>query len=265
MIAIIASRSDPAAMNIARALVEGYGFREADGSGARYDRGGISLFLIEGEATESDGIDRRLGADAIIFASRHRSATRLPCLTIHATGDPKGLGAGAGGLAMADPIRMKIALRALSEAKSELGLDGFLVSLEATHHGPTGLDAPSFFAEIGSSEEEWSNPEAGEAVSRAIFSAASSMAEAIPSVGFGGGHYSMKHTRAELESEYAIGHIFPKYFFEGGFSKAAIELAFKRTAGDCSTALLDWKGMKGPQRRALLDALEEMGIEAVRI
>ncbi len=265
MIAIIASRSDPAAMNIARALIGGYGFREANGSGARYDRGDISLFLIDGEATECEGIDERLGADAMIFASRHRSATRLPCLTIHATGDPRGCGAGAKGLAMADPIRMKIALRALSEAKSELGLEGFLVSLEATHHGPAGLDAPSFFAEIGSSEEDWLNPEAAEAVSRAIFSAASLGGSGIPSVGFGGGHYSMKHTRAELDSEYAIGHIFPKYFFEGDFSKAAIELAFKRTAGNCSTALLDWKGMKGQHRKALLEVLDEMGIEAVRI
>ncbi|MEM2601502.1 MAG: D-aminoacyl-tRNA deacylase [Candidatus Bathyarchaeia archaeon] len=265
MIAIIASRSDPAAMNIARALIEGYGFREANGKGARYDRGDISLFLIDGEATESNGIDKRLGADAIIFASRHRSAARLPCLTIHATGNPMGCGASAKGLAMADPIRMKVALRALSEVKSELGLEEFLVSLEATHHGPTELDAPSFFAEIGSSEEDWSNPEAGEAVSRAIFSAASLKGSGIPSVGFGGGHYSMKHTRAELDSEYAIGHIFPKYFFEGNFSKASIELAFRRTSGNCSTALLDWKGIKGPQRRALLEALEEMGIEAVRI
>jgi D-aminoacyl-tRNA deacylase len=259
MIAIVASKSDPAAMNIAGALVRGYGFEEAAGDGTRYDKGGISLFLIDGDATKSDGIDKRLRADAIIFASKHRSAAQLPCLTVHATGNL------AEGLAMADPIRMKAALRALSEAKSELGLDEFLVSLEATHHGPTGLDAPSFFAEIGSSQEEWSNPEAGEAVSRAIFSAASSLGGGIPSVGFGGGHYSMKHTRAELESEYAIGHIFPKYFFEESFSRAAIALAFRRTPGNCSTALLDWKGMRGPQRKALLEVLEGLGIEVVRI
>jgi D-aminoacyl-tRNA deacylase len=264
MIAIIASRSDPAAMNIANALIRGYGFRGAGDGGSRYDRGAISLFLIDGEATEAEGIDRGLGAEAVIFASRHRSATRLPCLTIHATGDPKGRGAG-GGLAMADPIRMKIALRALSEAKSELGLEGFMVSLEATHHGPRSLDAPSFFIEIGGSEEDWSDPKAGEAVSRAIFSAASLGGSGIPSVGFGGGHYSMKHTRAELESEYAIGHIFPKYILEEGVPRAAIELAFRRTAGDCSTAVLDWKGIKGPQRRALLEVLDELGVEAIRI
>jgi D-aminoacyl-tRNA deacylase len=126
------------------------------------------------------------------------------------------------------------------------------------------MEVPVMFVEIGSSKEHWIDQHAGEAAASSAFSAATTRYLGIPSVGFGGGHYSTKHTALELSEEYAIGHILPKYFFDK-FSPEIVELAFKRTTGNCRTGIIDWKGVRGRERSQLIDILERNRIEIVRI
>jgi len=59
---------------------------------------------------------------------------------------------------------MQATLRALARHCPE----GYQVSYEVTHHGPTTLVHPSFFVEIGSTEKEWGDPVAGRAVAEAV-------------------------------------------------------------------------------------------------
>jgi D-aminoacyl-tRNA deacylase len=151
----------------------------------------------------------------------------------------------------------------LSESREELGLP-YLVTLEATHHGPTELRVPSMFVEIGSSAKQWEDPAAGKAVAHAIWTAATRSSDGIPAVGFGGGHYSWKHTEAVVKGEYALGHILSKYFFQN-YDPAVVDLAFRRTVGDCSHAVIDKKGMRGAERNALIDDLERSGRQVVMI
>lgn len=265
---IVASEQDPAALNIASWLVGDYGFDKSNNSPDPQilRKGDVLLARVKEESIYAENVDTLATADAVIFASKHKSEKGAPGLTVHCTGnvlDEAPYGGKPRSLALADPNRMRAALLSLSESREELGLP-YLVSLEATHHGPTELRVPSMFVEIGSSEKEWRDPVAGKAVARAIWAAATRPSNGIPSVGFGGGHYSWKHTEAVVRGQFAMGHILSKYFF-GNYDPAMVELAFRRTVGDCSHAVIDKKGMRGAERNVLVDFLKKSGRNVVMI
>lgn len=266
---VAASLKDIAALNIARKLVERYGFDKitsAQETLDMYRKGEVVLAYVRDDGIYAENADQVVPAEAVIFASRHRSETGEPSLTVHCTGnltDQAAYGGKPKTLSLAPPERMRAALLALDEGKARSGI-GYSISLEATHHGPTGLGTPSMFVEIGSSEKQWRDPRAAEIVADAIWNAATSPRPGKVAVGFGGGHYSWKHTQAVRDQGYAVGHILPKYFFDE-FDPEMVKLAFRRTLGDCRTGAIDWKGLRGPERSRLIDILERDGIEIVRL
>ena len=140
----------------------------------------------------------------MIFLSRHSSVNPVPVLTVHVTGNYRDaeLGGSSRTLAPAAPAMMHAILRALARHCPE----GYRVSYEVTHHGPTGLSHPSFFVEIGSTEKEWADPAAGRAVADAVLDAMP-LADAVPLVGFGGTHYAVRETEIALATRGAFGHI----------------------------------------------------------
>jgi len=166
-------------------------------------------------------------------------------------------------LSPTDPRRLRTALLALDSARETRSLN-YAVTLEATHHGPTELGIPTLFVEIGSTEKEWNDAEAGAAASAAIWKAATDPANGKAAVGFGGGHYCNKHCTAIREDGYALSHVFSKYFFED-YDRALVGMAFDKTLGGCRTAILDWKGIRGSDRSVLLDDLKQMNVEIVRV
>jgi D-aminoacyl-tRNA deacylase len=269
-ILIAASRKDPAAMNIADKLIHGYDFKETEQvyqGNPIFRHEEVILVQTETDSVYVEDLDKNFRVDGIIFVSRHSSESGKRSLTVHTTGNPTNsalFGGKPQSLALADPNRMKVALRTLKEKAQDTELSEYTVTLEATHHGPTNMEVPVMFVEIGSSKEHWIDQHAGEAAASSAFSAATTRYLGIPSVGFGGGHYSTKHTALELSEEYAIGHILPKYFFDK-FSPEIVELAFKRTTGNCQTGIIDWKGVRGRERSQLIDILERNRIEIVRI
>ncbi|HXX73358.1 MAG TPA: D-aminoacyl-tRNA deacylase, partial [Candidatus Acidoferrales bacterium] len=97
-----------------------------------------------------------------------------------------------------------------------------------------------------------------------IWAAATKPANGKAAVGFGGGHYCTKHCTAIREDGYAFSHIFSKYFFEA-YDSAMVQMAYDRTIGGCQTAVIDWKGVRGSDRGALLKDLERMQVEIVRV
>ena len=74
----------------------------------------------------------------------------------------------------------------------------------------------------------------------------------------------MKHTEVNMGGEFAVGHILPKYFFDT-FDPSMVRLAFERTVGRCTTAVIDWKGVRGPVRKELVAFLESQGKRVVRV
>ena len=271
MIALVAaSNKDQAAVNIADKLIANFGFQKTMQSYAGkpiFRRGEVLLAYIDVDSVHAEYLDREFDVETIIFASRHRSESGERTLTVHATGNTTSKATHDGkpkSLAWANPQRMKSALQALKQAREDLSLLEYSVSLEATHHGPTELKIPVLFVEIGSSEKEWVNDKAGEAVAKAIYAAASEPRTAKASVGFGGGHYPTKHTNVDLESEYAIGHILSKYFFDE-FDASIVKLALKKTINSCGAAIVDWKGLKSSHRTSLIPILENEHVEIVKV
>jgi D-aminoacyl-tRNA deacylase len=263
---VVASKRDLAAQNIARALARNKRFQPVGSADDFLRNADVYLKHVESDGiyTENLGVEGKF--DAVIFASRHRSESGEPALTAHWTGNSTGR-ADFGGkpkiLSFADPPRLRAALLALDEARKALNLN-YAVTLEATHHGPTELGMPTLFVEVGSTEQEWNDPKAAEAASEAIWKAARAPASGKVAVGFGGGHYCNKQSLAIRRDGYAFSHILSKYFFED-YDEEIVRMAFTRTLGECHTAVVDWKGVRGSERAKLLETLKSIDVEVVRV
>jgi D-aminoacyl-tRNA deacylase len=199
-IAFVSSRLDLAGENIRHHIL-----RLLDTGGTSWgEQGRFYEFIgIDERLIHAEGIDTKTDADLIIFISRHYSANPVPVLTVHITGNfgRAELGGTARTLAPAATAMMQATLRSLAKHCPE----GYRVSYEVTHHGPTCLDLPSFFVEIGSTEKEWTDPAAGLAVARSVLDAFPQ--DPVPLIGFGGTHYATRETEIALTSRGAFGHI----------------------------------------------------------
>jgi D-aminoacyl-tRNA deacylase len=200
-VALVHSRQDPGGKNIRANL-------DRLLSAPRNNRFPLEehdlLFLeTDGRLIEQDGLDQSISADIILFLSRHASVDPLPVLTTHVTGNigNADLGGKPGSLAVAAPDWMHAVLCGLSRHAPQ----GYRVSYEVTHHGPSELTTPSLFIEIGSTEKEWRDWKAGEAVARTILEV--SPEDTIPVLGIGGTHYARRQTEIALSSRTAFGHI----------------------------------------------------------
>jgi D-aminoacyl-tRNA deacylase len=163
----------------------------------------LSFPRVQERLIGMDHIDKELDADLIIFLSRHSSEHPLPVLTVHVTGNigPAHLGGIGGSLAVASPPWMHSVLCNLKKNAPE----GYHATYEVTHHGPTELSTPSFFVEIGSTQKEWTDIRAGQAVALSVLEAAP--ADTVHVLGIGGTHYARRETEIALRSRAAFGHI----------------------------------------------------------
>ena len=154
---------------------------------------------------------------------------------------------------------MQTALKALYRLRQEMNLD-YEVSYECTHHGPS-LNVPVMFVELGSSELQWSDSTAAQAVGDAAMSAIGNFsAPSFSSVlGIGGPHYNQKFTRMALAGEAAFGHMIPKYAIST-IDSAMLSQCVKKTSEKVSLAVLDWKGITSQDKPKLLPALKEIGL-----
>jgi D-aminoacyl-tRNA deacylase len=200
-VALINSRQDKAGVNIRHHIEQ---LLDTDQPEMWREPGRTYEFIeVEERLIHAEHIDAQIDADLLVFLSRHYSVNPVPVLTVHVTGNfgTADVGGTSRTLAPAAPVMMQATLRALSKHCPE----GYRVSYEVTHHGPTGLSLPSFFVEIGSTEKEWTDPIAGRAVAESVLSAVP--ANPVPLIGFGGTHYASRETEIALTSRGAFGHI----------------------------------------------------------
>jgi len=201
-IALINSKQDTAGVTIRHHLET---LLAAGGRWPLAERHELAFCEVAGRLIHQDRIDEEVDADLILFISRHASVHPTPALTVHVTGnyETADLGGEPGRLAPAAPAWMHAILGNLAARAPE----GYRVSYEVTHHGPTELSTPSLFVEIGSSAIEWADPAAGRAVAESILAAEPQ--ETINLLGFGGTHYAVRQTGIALSSRGAFGHIVP--------------------------------------------------------
>jgi len=272
-ITIISSATDLASQNIKAHLLsleeweilelpENSGF-----SAARESRDGrFRLIEIEEMHVFQDRLDRRLEniglpASLIIFASKHRSKEGISSLTVHCTGNPSDearLGGCPKSLAVSSPAAMKSILMEMKRLVEQKDLK-YDVTLEVTHHGPTELSVPSLYTEIGSTEVQWKDPDAGEVAAKAIL--AVSLEKVPTAIGFGGGHYAMRQTGLLLETGISFGHNFPKYQLEF-VDEALIRQAVDKSEADF--AYFDRKSMKSKDKNRISEILEKLGLKVLK-
>ncbi len=268
---IMTTKIDRASMNIMEKLIENFGFKETDmvfDGNPVYRKGETLILTTNDEMIYYDNLDKAIDAqlgfmpEVIAFASRHSSKQKLPALTTHVTGNwGKAMYGGKDkSLAIALPSAMKLALLKMNELNDL----GWTVCYEATHHGPSELGVPSFFIEIGSSEEEWVNNRAGEIIAETIVYVLENYEKAKfkVAIGIGGGHYAPKQTKRALETDIAFGHIAPKYAHP--LSREMFRKAIERTAEKVEAIYVDWKGSKGETRQLARSLAEELGLEFIR-
>jgi len=266
---IVTSVKDKASLKMKEALLKLVDFKD---SGDKFDEHPIlvadelALVTIKEELIYADHVDGLLGADLAIFASRHESTSKLPSLLVHVPGNWTSR-ADAGGrprtLCRAKASSLKEALIELERMRRELGLEGWLCGVEATHHGPFLERTPALFVEVGSSEAEWLNEKAAEAAARAIIKAASSNSRYKSLIGLGGPHYAPKFTKLLLETPWAVSYIAPKYVLEE-LDAELIMQAVVKSEEVIEGAVLDWKGIRGDLRPKLLEELRKLNIKAWR-
>jgi len=237
VIGIVVSRADRASTHIAERLLARAEWTErTDSSRADADGGGTYHTLADPVADDTDAAEDAVRGfelrtvdelhihvddptpafsehpEYLVFVSRHSGDTG-PLLTCHFTGNfgDAEYGGESGSFAPACPGVQ----RALVAGFDEHAPDGYDVAIEGTHHGPTDLATPAVFAELGSDDEQWDDPDGADAVARAVLdlpARRASVAVGDPArprhvVGFGGGHYAPRFERVVRETEWGVGHI----------------------------------------------------------
>lgn len=228
-----------------------------------YSSEGFWLVEIDAHHIYQDGIDRKLAACGlktrlIIVASKHKSKDGNRVLTAHYTGNSGNADFGGHSREFSYPAPFALRSILLNMQKGAINT-GYEVTMESTHHGPTDVRLPMVYAEIGSAEEQWEDPIAGELAARAILEMKE---EKMPvAVGFGGGHYAKRQSKILLENNITFGHNFPNHQLDN------LDLELVRQAIDKSNADLvyfDRRAMSSAHKEKITDIVKELGLQLLR-
>jgi len=265
---IVCSTEDLASQNIKSNLIDLLDPDERKvGDYTFYEAGEIGVIEVKERLIYADYLDERLKKlglefEEILFASRHSSKDKRKMFSVHVSGNvaTADYGGKPYSLAKPSPIRIKnyvLALKDKLDRKPE-----FQFTLEVTHHGPSEISTPSAFYEIGSTEDEWRDEEAGRIV-------AESMIEAIRdprsdwqvAVGVGGTHYAPRQTEIILTTTFTFGHNFAKYTFEG-LNKEILIKAVELSKAEY--IVIDEKSTTSAIKSLIREVVDELGIQMLK-
>jgi D-aminoacyl-tRNA deacylase len=265
---ILASTTDTASKTLAAALIEGQGFKS---TGVNFlgqpvfQKDSFLLARFEGIIVQPPALDEYFNPQAYIFLSRHSAESGIASLTAHVTGNfstEAKFGGSGRELGRADPSLLKNYLMALWKHRNEVAR--YEITMEATHHGPTSLQKPVLFVELGSSERYWGDKKAAAVVGQALME--SLMEKSIWSkvaIGFGGTHYPEKFTKLLVAEDLAFAFVAPKYALEQIDDKMVGQM-LQRSTAPVRYAVLDWKGL-GPHKEKIVGLVKQFGLEEVRV
>lgn len=264
---ILASTTDLASRTLADALVEGQGFQSTGVNllgNAVYQRDSLLLARYEGIIVHPPPLDDYFNPQGYIFLSRHSAESGIASLTAHTTGNfsqEARFGGSGRELGRADPSLLKNYLMALWKLRDRV--KGYEITMEATHHGPTSLQKPVLFVELGSSEKYWGDKKAANVIGEALVeSLKEKRIWSKVAIGFGGTHYPEKFTKLVIEGDLAFAFVAPKYalqYVDGGMFGQMLQ----RSAAPVRYAVLDWKGL-GTHKEKVLGLVRQFGLEEIR-
>jgi len=221
------------------------------------------IFLNDLKIDESD-----INPDLLVFASRHTSKTARPAFLVHTTGnwnDNVDFGGEPRQLSKTSALLHKAGFMSLVEQELPPLLSDFSLDIEVTHHGPTRLEKPLIFMELGSSKKEWIIDVAGELLVKAIVNTSFKYLEFhekrsdLIGLGFGGTHYAPNFHRLIRNKDVAMSFICPKYYIQQ-LNEDLIGQMIKNTHEKVDFFIIDWKGTNSTDKKHLIPLLEEFEI-----
>lgn len=253
---IIHSTTDIAGANL-RAAMDDLIQKPPEGGWPLLSKHEVTFHEWDGRIINASDAITSPDAELVIFLARHASVNPVPVLTVHPAGNftTADLGGNPRELGLAAPAWMRAVLRNHQKYVPE----GFRVSYEITHHGPTNIHAPYFFVEVGSTETEWRNTEAVRAAATSVLMA-DSEEEIIPLIGFGGTHYAVRQTAIALETRGAFGHMMHTRNIAGADAAMIRQMI---AASGAIAAHVDKKAMSKSEASHIEGLLKELGIPEV--
>jgi D-aminoacyl-tRNA deacylase len=227
----------------------------------------IELYIYSGDLLKLEDLPQTFSqADVLIFLSKHKSSSSIPTLTCHFTGNfsiDSSYGGNARQLAITYPSLLKAYLRAVTAANQNA--PEYDIIIEATHHGPTSIDKPLIFIELGSSEKEWKDENAAAVICKSLLEVLEKGFEHCEKIGIGlgGTHYPRKFNDLLLKSDFALAAVASKYNLES-IDDEILHQMITRCKENVTHVIVDDSGL-GPQKNRILKLLNTVPLETYRI
>jgi D-aminoacyl-tRNA deacylase len=223
----------------------------------------FDLVIISTPAIAADWLEEKYQYDGFVFLSKHASETGTLALTCHSTGNFSDalFGGFKKQVAIPHPYLQKSYMQSLWSHKSDF--EEFEITIEATHHGPTALNKPVLFIEVGTTEKEWNDRELCKKVANIVTNVmVQPLKKSKMAICFGGTHYPKKFTESLIENEYSLGTVMPKHALEF-LDESMFSHILKRNTG-VKFALLDWNSL-GKHKKKVVDFIGMTDLELIKL
>ena len=255
---LVAYQSDPAGSNMAT-----YISKDMNREGDIFHGKNFDLITIPTPAISADWIEEKYHYDGYVFLSKHASESGTLALTCHSTGnfsDAK-FGGFPRQVAIPHPHLQKSYMQHLWKKKSDFAK--FEITIEATHHGPTALNKPAIFIEIGTTQKEWTDKKLCESVAKIVIE---EMSKEPPkhdvAICFGGTHYPKKFNEELIEGQFALGTVMPKHALDSLDDELFTHILARNK--EAKFALIDWNSL-GKNKQKVVDLIKETDLEMIKL
>ena len=269
---LIASNQDLAGMTITNYLLNNAQFASAGkkdvGESYRSQRhNNVQLYISSGSLLNLENLDDLYPhAGVFIFLSKHRSNSRIPTLTCHCTGNfaaDNPYGGRPREIAISYPSLQKEYLKAITAARQKV--PQYDITIEATHHGPTSLNKPVLFVEVGSSEKQWTDNNAAEVICDILLEMLDNDIDYCDKVGIalGGTHYPIKFNKLLLESKFGLAAVASKHNLKA-VDEEILNQMVEKSVEKVTHVILDSKGL-GSQRDRIMKIAKMTCLELYQV
>ena len=255
---LVAYKNDPAGINMAEFISQDLEKKNGVFRGEKFD-----VVIIPSPVISADWLEEKFDYDRYVFLSKHAAESGKLALTCHSTGnfDVAKFGGNPKQIAIPFPSFQKTYLQNLW--KERKNFPDFQITIEATHHGPTNLNKPCIFVEIGTTLEQWNNTDLCNSIADIVKRTFNEPLTQFPfAICFGGTHYSEKFTKEIINGKFALGTVVPKYAME--FLDESLFLHIIERNIGAEAALLDWNSL-GKSKQKIIELLSTTELEVIKI
>jgi len=255
---LVAYKNDPAGNNMAKFLSQDLEKMNGVFRGEKFD-----VLITTSPVISADWLEEKFDYDGYVFLSKHAAESGTLALTCHSTGnfDVAKFGGNSQQVAIPFPSFQKTYLQNLWKNRTDF--PDFQITIEATHHGPTDLNKPSIFIEIGTTQKQWNDVELCNSIAQIVKKTFEKPLQQFPSaVCFGGTHYSQKFTNEIINGKFALGTVIPKHAIEF-LEQSLFQHIIERNI-DAQIALLDWNSL-GKNKQKVVELLSTTKLEVIKI